>query len=629
MTGFFVRAADCCVGFAAVAMAVASAVGGAGDHELAAGAFRSPVGVAVVGREDLVVTANADSGTASLVDAAAGVVLDEVRVGRGPACVASRGGDDVVVTTLEDGELVLLGVAGDSGRERLVERGRLHLGLEPAGVAVSADGSTACVALSAVDRVAIVDLDVLRLRSEVVVGRLPRFLAFSPDGSTVAVTCSADAGVVLVDPAAGEVVSRHPFKGFNLGQPAFAPDGRTVWFPWTYDGGSHPSPGNIRRGWVTGSRLGRLTLSAASDGAASGGVESGGPQLAGLTLDVAGRAVGDVLGLAVTDGGQTQLVAAGGTHELLRLHEPGQGGESVPYTQISGLEVMDARLAADPSRFARLDLGGRPLGIVIDESRRRGYVANRLLDSVQVIDLDRFQLLATIPLATEAPSAEAALVRQGEAIFYDAQRSLDQWYSCHTCHYEGGGSTVTFDTLNDGSTGSYKTVLPLYGVAHTGPWTWHGWQQDFQASLATSLVETMKGPQPTEEDVAALAAYLQTLTAPPSPHRERDGSLTASAERGRQLFASDRTGCTDCHGGPHFTSEGLHDVGLGRSSDRYEGFSPPSLLGLHRKTRFLHTGKARSLEQVLTKYHAPEQVSGLPPLCEDDVADLVAYLQSL
>jgi len=70
-------------------------------------------------------------------------------------------------------------------------------------------------------------------------------------------------------------------------------------------------------------------------------------------------------------------------------------------------------------------------------------------------------------------------------------------------------------------------------------------------------------------------------------------------------------------------------VGLARSSDRYEGFSPPSLQGLHRKTRFLHTGKAKSLEDVLTKYHSPEQVLGLEPLGEEEVADLVAYLKSL
>jgi DNA-binding beta-propeller fold protein YncE len=578
-------------------------------------AFRSPVAVALAMDGRRVVTANADAGTLSLVDPVTGVVLDELWIGEEPSGVATVDTNAVAATTLLGGDLVLVSVADD----RLMETGRVHLGLEPAGLDVSRDGATACVALSAVDRVAIVDLATPAVRAEVVVGRLPRFVDFSDDGITAAVTCSAESGVVLVDTATAEVESRHNFKGLNVGQPGFAADGRTIWFPWTYDGGSHPSPGNIRRGWVTGSRVGRLSLDAAN----------GKGELGGLTLDVSGRAVGDVRGLAVLDGGATLLVTAGGTHELLRLHEPGESGEPVPYTQISGLEVMDRGLAVDASRFSRLELGGRPLGIVVDEPQARAYVANRLRDSLQVIDTARFELIAEVPLAAEPPSPEAALVRQGEAIFFDATRSLDQWYSCHTCHYEGGSNTVTFDTLNDGSTGSYKTVLPLYGVTETGPWTWHGWQQDFDSSLAKSLVDTMQGPQPTADDVAALAAYMRTLRAPPSPYREADGNLTAAAERGRQIFMSDRAGCTQCHAGPLFTSEGLYDVGLSRSSDRYEGFSPPSLLGLHRKTRFLHSGKAKSLEQVLTKYHSPEQVLGLDPLGEGDVADLVAYLQSL
>jgi cytochrome c peroxidase len=587
----------------------------AGVDTLLPDAFRSPVAVAVMAGGERVVTANADAGSVSLVDPSRAVVVDELIVGEEPADIAAYADDSLVVTTLHGGDLVVVRVQGD----RLVEVGRLHLGLEPAGVAVSAATNTACVALSAVDRVAVVDLTTMTVRAEVTVGRMPRFVRFAPDQTTAAVTCSADSAVVLVDTVAGEVVSRHPFKGLNVGQPDFAADGRTIWFPWTYDGGSHPSRGNIRRGWVTGSRVGKLSLDA-DDGAGA---------LSGLTLDVSGQAVGDVRGMAVIDGGSTLLVTAGGTHELLRLHEPGDGEAAIPYTQISGLEVMERGLAADPSRFRRLSLGGRPLGIVVDQPRRRAYIANRLRDSLQVIDLDRFELVEEVSLVTAAPTDEAALVRQGEAVFFDAGRSLDQWYSCHTCHYEGGGNTVTFDTLNDGSTGSYKTVLPLYSVAETGPWTWHGWQQDFDAALAKSLVDTMQGPQPTAEDVAALAAYLQTLEPPPSPYRNADGSLSADAERGRLLFASARAGCTECHAGSRFTSDELYEVGLARSSDRYEGFSPPSLQGLHRKTRFLHTGKAKSLEDVLTKYHSPEQVLGLEPLGEEEVADLVAYLKSL
>ena len=255
----------------------------AGPQPVPPAAFRSPVAVALVAGGERVVTANADAGTLSLIDPAFGVVLDELMIGDEPAWVAALGPNRVVATTLIGGDLVIVSLVGD----KLVETGRLRLGFEPEGLDVSADGTTACVALSAVDRVAIVDLATPAVRAEVVVGRLPRFVACAADGRTAAVTCSAESGVVIVDTEAAEVVSRHPFKGLNVGQPGFAADGRTVWFPWTYDGGSHPSRGNIRRGWVTGSRVGKLSLDA---GDAAG-------ELAGLTLDVSGRAVGDVRGL--------------------------------------------------------------------------------------------------------------------------------------------------------------------------------------------------------------------------------------------------------------------------------------------------------------------------------------------
>jgi cytochrome c peroxidase len=433
-----------------------------------------------------------------------------------------------------------------------------------------------------------------------------------------------------------------------------------VFFAWTYDAGSHPSPGNIRRGWVTGSRLGRLDLGGTAGDQAAGDAAGAAAEgtLRGLTLDVSGQAVGDVAGLAIVEGegatadgagpGRRILITAGGTHELVWLRDAdadrgdeaaGASDRPLPYTQISGSEVMDRGLAVDRGRFRRVELGGRPLGIRIAADARRAFVANYLLDAVQEVDLNTLEIVRTIELnggpgggavgdvALDAHAA--ALVRRGEAIFLDARRSLDQWYSCHTCHFEGGGNTVTMDTLNDGSSGTHKTVLPLYRLADTGPWTWHGWQTDLEASLEKSLVETMQGPAPTAEDVEAMAAYLSALEPPPNPFREAADTGSVEVARGRDLFHSARAGCSDCHGGPLFTSDAVYDVGLGKPDDRYRGHSAPALAGVSRKTLFLHHGRAKSLEQVLTGLHSPERAAGLEPLSADEVRDLVAYLRTL
>jgi mono/diheme cytochrome c family protein len=139
----------------------------------------------------------------------------------------------------------------------------------------------------------------------------------------------------------------------------------------------------------------------------------------------------------------------------------------------------------------------------------------------------------------------------------------------------------------------------------------------------------MQAPEPSDNDVAALTAFLAGLKAPPSPFRAADGSLSAAAERGRTLFESARAGCSECHTPPFYTSPGLHDVGLGKKEDRYPTYSPPTLLSGYRKTRWLHNARARSIHDLLAGPHSPEKLTGEAALTEAEIDDLVAWLKTL
>jgi cytochrome c peroxidase len=185
------------------------------------------------------------------------------------------------------------------------------------------------------------------------------------------------------------------------------------------------------------------------------------------------------------------------------------------------------------------------------------------------------------------------------------------------------------DTWNDGTELTDKTVLPLAGVTHTGPWTWHGWQDSLEASVQNSFVSTMQGSQANPQDVQAVMDYLQSLRPRPSPFVSPDGSLSEQALRGQQLFRSAAFGCGDCHRGDYFTDGQVHDVGMSRETDKYQGYNTPSLLGLYRKVRFLHDGRAKSLEDVLLKWHTPQDIGGGAEPSEQQLADLIAYLKSL
>jgi len=137
----------------------------------------------------------------------------------------------------------------------------------------------------------------------------------------------------------------------------------------------------------------------------------------------------------------------------------------------------------------------------------------------------------------------------------------------------------------------------------------------------------MLGPEPSEEDVAALTVFLDTLSRPPSPQRGADGDLDEAARRGRSVF--DRAGCGDCHEPPLYTSDRVVDVGLGSPGDRYRGFNPPSLLGVSQRVLLLHDGRESSLEDLLRGSHSPSRVNGSAELAEEEIRDLAAFLRSL
>jgi DNA-binding beta-propeller fold protein YncE len=584
----------------------------AGITAAAEPAFAGPVAVAVSADGRWLVTANADDGTVSLIDRKRGSQIDRAWVGRGPRDIVATGSNDFLCVT-SAGDLVRLVIVDRT----LQQRGRLAIGHEPRGVIVDRQRQRAWVSQSQNKSLAVVDLEQFTITAILPCGGLPRAVAISPTAHQIAVTCSSPPEVLLYDAESLALLERQQFQGLNVGSPCFASPGE-LFFPFTYDGGSHPSRGNIQRGWVLGSRLGRLSSLDVSQPPPA-------RELAGLTLDVPGQAVGDPTAVGYDTMGNTLFITAGGSHELLSVRRPG-----LPFGAISGTDLMNDRLARDNQRFRRLILGGRPQGLCLLADQRLCYVANQFNDTIQEIDLDRFTVVREITVAPAfAATSEQQLVRRGEMIFYDASRSLDQWYSCHTCHFEGGGNSVTVDTLNDGSVGTYKTVLPLFGVTETGPWTWHGWQQDLRASLVKSFTDTMQGPRPADEDVDALLAFLKTLDYPPAIASAETSGGEESIQRGQLLFASDRTACTNCHDGPGYSGKSIHNVGLGMPGDAYEGFNPPALRGVSRKTRWLHNGRARSLEELLSRHHGPEKVSGMPPLTKEELHDLLAFLKSI
>lgn len=573
---------------------------------LTADVDRSPVDLLLNRAETHLLSLNQTSGTLSLLRWPSGEIVTEVPCGERPSALAVTPDERaILVTGTYSGTLQRFQWDGD----RLTPAGSLTLRFEPRGVVVAPDGKVAYVALTTAGAVAVVDLVDFKEVARIPVGRWPRYMAISPDGSRLAVGLNGAGGVGVVDTQDRKLLYTETFTGLNMGQMEVSPDGKFVYFPFMVYRRNPITPNNIRLGWVLASRLARVRL----DGKA---------RRDAIALDPQGQAVSDPHGLALHPAGEWVVSAASGTHELLIFRLPG-----LPFQDYGGPgDHIDAQLLKDTSRFARVPLGGRPMAVRFTRDGRSVLVANYLLNAIQVVDLNERKLVRTLPVGR---AKTQSLARRGEAIFYDGQRSLDQWYSCHSCHYEGHANAEMMDTRNDGRFGNFKVVLSLRHVSKTGPWFWHGWQEDYATALKKSLTDSMLGPVPTAEDVQALQAFLETLKPPPNPYRQPDGSLTEAAQRGEKVFRSEKAGCSRCHSGPYFTDGRIHDVGTNARGDVYSGYNPPTLLGVYDRLLYLHDGRAATLEQLLKGPHHPDQVNARGDLTDQELADLLEYLKSL
>jgi mono/diheme cytochrome c family protein len=131
-------------------------------------------------------------------------------------------------------------------------------------------------------------------------------------------------------------------------------------------------------------------------------------------------------------------------------------------------------------------------------------------------------------------------------------------------------------------------------------------------------------------DLDALAAYVASLsTFANSPHRNADGSLTAAAMAGREVFRA--SNCASCHGGGSFTisaAANLMNIGTikpvsgNRLAGPLTGLDVPTLRDVWTTAPYLHDGSAPTLAAAITAH------SGVS-LSATDLGNLVAYVEQI
>lgn len=172
------------------------------------------------------------------------------------------------------------------------------------------------------------------------------------------------------------------------------------------------------------------------------------------------------------------------------------------------------------------------------------------------------------------------------------------------------------------------------------------------------LFQKIFNRQPDAKNLAeAFSAFEQTLETVDSKFDDWSNNLkklTAQEERGRQLFIGDKAKCFDCHRMEDFTTDEFKNIGLYDGKELNDAglynitkkesdlgkFKTPGLRNVAVTAPYMHNGKFKTLEQVLTYYNNPSAFVEDPINIDDalkkplgltlqEKKDIIAFLKTL
>jgi cytochrome c peroxidase len=317
--------------------------------------------------------------------------------------------------------------------------------------------------------------------------------------------------------------------------------------------------------------------------------------------------------------------------------------------------VVDAHLGFEIFKFG---VGQAPQGLALSADGNRLYVNNFMDRTVGVYDLTELLTLgnANVPLVatylSQSNELLTAQVLRGKQLFYDAQDTRlarDAYISCASCHNDGGYDGRTWDLTGFGeglrNTTSLRGRAGAQGALH---WSNNFDEvQDFEGQIrnlagGTGLMsdaafnagtrsQPLGDPKAGHSaDLDALAAYVASLNAfSPSPLRNPDGTLTATATAGRSVFTA--KGCASCHGGTGFTNSAANnpqDIGTLNADSGQRlggpllGIDVPTLRDAWATAPYLHRGSVPTIGDAIRAHQGVT-------VTDTELDSLVAYVAQI
>ena len=490
----------------------------------------------------------------------------------------------------------------------------------PQGLAIASNRNLLLACDYGNDQLIAIDPKTGKTTAQIPVGRQPMHVAITPDESLAVVSNLIPATAATAPDHATEVsmvdlttlsvrsAVRLPTGSTNARGIAIDRKGTHAYVAHTL-GRFHLPTTQLDRGWVNTNALSVIDL------------ETGRRRVTVL-LDRVMDGAADPWGVAIHPQGTKLYITLSGVHQVAAID----------------LKRLHAMIGSDPDAFAndlaalhrekimrRVDLPAKgPRGIAISPDGGSLAAAGYFSGNIIMLDAE----IANPTSISLGPQPEPDIARRGEIAFHDANRCFQRWLSCATCHPGARSDGLNWDLLNDGIGNPKNTRTMLLSHA-TPPVMSLGVRDKMETAVRAGFIH-IQFTQPEPGELEAVTAYLKSLKPATSPHRQPDGSLTASAERGKAIFHRESTGCAQCHPAPLFTDLALSDVGTATPRDRgTSAYDTPSLIEGWRNPPYLHDGRAATLREVFTRHNADDAHGVTSTLTPAELDDLIQYLLSL
>lgn len=343
----------------------------------------------------------------------------------------------------------------------------------------------------------------------------------------------------------------------------------------------------------------------------------------------------DGYGAAITPDGRYALVTASGANvvqivDTLRLARR--------LGRVPAAELPNRLDSAREFVIRRLPTEDDPRGVAVSPDGRRAYIANRLADSLTVVDLAQLRVVSTIDLG--GPK-EISVLRRGERLFHSARYCFQGQFSCATCHPEDHLDGLAWN-LETPQLGRDRVAnRTLRGIAETAPYKWSGHNPDLITQCGPRIAKFLfRSEGFNTEELQGLVAFLRSIPLPPNRHLGPDGQLTEAQERGKAIFYRTRTNdgrlipienrCETCHpADTHYTNRITTGVGSNTKYDTISMFDTPQLDRVYEDAPFLHNGMALTLEEIWTVYNNQDKHGITSDMRKEQLNDLIEYLKTL